>query len=100
MWDRPKTDLRGAMNTRPVDPFTVSHIGIGVWLGQWLKPWQCAVVSVIFEITENLQKDAFPDLSPVPGHDSWGNSIVDTIAVWSGAHLIRHAMKKEGLLRE
>ena len=86
------------MNVRPIDPFTISHVAVGIWLGQWFKPWDCAVLSSIFELTENLQKDIIPQFSPVPSHDSWGNSIVDVLGVWSGAHLVRYAMRKEGLL--
>lgn len=86
------------MNVRPVDPFTVSHVAVGIWLGQWFKPYECAIISAIFELTENLQKDIIPQFSPVPSHDSWGNSIADTIGVWTGAHLVRYAMRKEGLL--
>ncbi|MHC4620005.1 MAG: hypothetical protein ACYTEQ_19845 [Planctomycetota bacterium] len=100
MWDRPKTDWKGPMNIRPIDPFTISHVAVGIWLGQWFKPWECAVLSAVFELTENLQKDIIPQFSPVPSHDSWGNSIVDTLGVWSGAHLVRYAMRNEGLLDE
>lgn len=98
MWDRPKTDWQGKMNVRPVDPFTISHVAVGIWLGQWFKPWECAIISAFFEISENLQKDVIPQFSPVPSHDSWGNSIADTLAVWAGAHVVRHYMHKEGLL--
>jgi hypothetical protein len=86
------------VNHNAIDIFTIGHFSVGVWPGQWFKPYECAIIGTLFEFTENWQKEVLPQFSPHPGKDKIQNSITDVIAVWAGAHVVRRGMKKEGLL--
>lgn len=85
-------------NKAAIDIFTIAHFSIGIFLGQWFKPWQVGVMSITFELIETPMKKAFPEAFPHPGYDSIQNSAMDVISMIMGAAVSRSNMKREGIL--
>lgn len=78
-------------NKSPVDLFTISHLGSGVFLGQFAPLPVVAAGAIAFEVIERHAKKAFGQFFRVRGQDTIVNSAVDVVAVVLGAYLSQRA---------
>ena len=74
--------------------FTLTHLGIGVWLGHALPVWQVALLGAVFEVVEGIAKDRYPQWFPYSSQDSKGNSVMDVAAITAGAMIAKWSMSK------
>ena len=89
--------LESRTNIDPVDFFTIVHFAFGLWAGQLVTPTQVMLGMSAFEVAERPLKRAFPRFFVHPGQDSLANSVVDVLAAWLGAVVIRANMRREGI---
>lgn len=76
---------RNEINGAPVDRFTIGHAAVGVIMGLKGMPfWAAATVAIGWELIENPLKDRFPDMFPVPTHDTFENAAFDAMAMMAG----------------
>ncbi len=87
------------VNQSAVDEYTSAHAGFGVFFAYYKVPlWAAVLISVFFERFEDSLKDAYPAVFPYDSHDSFENTIVDTLSL-SIAHIITTNNMKAGLSR-
>ena len=78
-----------------VDRYTIGHGMLGFLLGLWGMPWWLSGgIAVLWEITENPLKKAYPGLFPDGRPDTLANATAD-IAVWMAGHAIARALWKD-----
>lgn len=84
-----------SVNQAALDRFTSAHAGVGVTMAVLGVPWWAAtLITVGWELVENVLKDAKPHFFPYSSHDSADNSVADSIAVILGFLTARHMMRR------
>lgn len=77
---------RAPINAAPLDRWTTLHLATGTAMGLAGVPvWAAAILSVGFEVWENLLQPYFPSVFPnTAPRDSMLNAALDVIAVVAG----------------
>ena len=75
-----------AVNHRPIDQFTLLHLGTGLLSGHLGMNFSHALAfAILWEIGENaILKQVKPGMFPYPTNDTYTNAVVDIIAFMGG----------------